>query len=119
MQIRFGSAALGALVGFVFGFLLAVVSAATGALPTISFAGWVFGTPLTLAVACFAFPSLAFLVFPGVAHFLSGVASTTSQGLSDDASSLSPEPGVSKAMRLAFYAGVAVVVGLVVSQLFQ
>jgi hypothetical protein len=118
-MVRLGAATLGVLIGFVIGFILAIVCVATGTLPEVSFAMWVFGTPALLAIVCFVSPAVAFCLFPGLAHFVAGAASTSASALTDDPSRHGLDPAASSGLKIAFYLGVAAVVLWALAPLFQ
>jgi len=108
MMLRCGAASLGVLVGFAIGFMLAVLFAATETFPSVSFAAWVFGIPVALAVLCFVQPPVAFLMFPGLAHFFAGAA--YGSVLSEDMEISTHERRSSSFLRITFYIGVVVAV---------
>lgn len=112
VSLRLGAAALGLLAGLVIGLLLAVAAIALAVLQAVPFATWVFGTALLLAFACFAWPSVAFAVVPGLAHFLVGAA----QGAAADTSFeiTATDPAIPGWLKVVFYAGVAVGVAMLV-----
>jgi len=113
MMVRLGAAAIGILTGTVIGFMLAILFAATTALPFVPFAGWVFGTPFVLAGIYFVKPSIAFALFPGLAHFFAGAA--TAVVSYEDLDRPSPEPGAPGSAKISFYFGVAVAILVLVA----
>ena len=112
-MVRLGAAAIGILTGTVIGFMLAILFAATTALPFVPFAGWVFGTPFVLAGIYFVKPSIAFALFPGLAHFFSGTATVVVAF--EDLDRPRPEPSASTGAKISFYFGVVVAALVVVA----
>jgi hypothetical protein len=108
MMLRCGAASIGVLAGFVIGFMLAILFAATGTLPSVPFGAWVFGIPAALAILCFVHPPVAFLLFPGLAHFFAGAAYGVV--LDEDMEISTHERKGSAFLRIAFYIGLAVAV---------
>jgi hypothetical protein len=105
--LRSGAAGLGLLVGLLVGLVLGVVAASLELFPTISLAGWVFGTAAVFAVASFAWPELPFAVVPGLSHFAFGAV----QGLVVDSTYAITDPTdaqAPQANRIAFYIGLGV-----------
>jgi hypothetical protein len=105
LQLRVGAASLGLLAGLVIGGLGAIALLALGLLQSVPIAVWVFGTSISLASACFAWPSVAFAATFGLAHFVIGV----SQGAAVDSSFdiARPEPESSLWFKLLFWVGVS------------
>ena len=105
MMVRLGAAAIGVLTGVVIGLMLAVLFVFAGALPAVPFAAWVFGTPFVLAGICFSKPSIAFALFPGLAHFFVGAAEGLAAG--ENFEDLKPERSAPEYAKVVFYCGIA------------
>jgi len=103
LQTRLGAGALGLLLGLAAGFLLAVVCAATGWMRHLGFAGWVFGAGAGVALGCFAYPGVAFVLLPAVGHLVAGTMAASATR--DEYELLQPDRTIPTWLRAVFSIG--------------
>ncbi len=116
LTFRLGASLLAALVGLLFGFMVAIGFAVAGAFSSIPFAAWMFGVPVALGAFSFFVPSFAFALFPAAAHMFAGAAKqATEQAINPSTFGLpEPEHSAPSYLKVSFYSGaVAVIVAAV------
>ena len=104
IELHLGAGALGLILGLLAGFVVAIASAAIQVLTQIPFAGWVFGTGIGTALACAAYPRLAFILFPATASFAAGYIAASVDP--EHQSQIEPDWTTPTWVRMVFHIGV-------------